>query len=266
MAKEITPYIPDLAKIEKHSKDLNPLILDNQEYTEILEEHQLYRGTNLSDEGILRCMEAGLIKIKDPDKPVNILKAIQSCSLDMNLGSEFWHYRQHEISRLTLDQHRQDIEELELLEYNYKNPGSIFVFHPNSLVLAFTQEMVSLSNVIKGSFDGRSKAGRLGISNHQTAGLIQPGFAGQIMMEFSNTNALDIALPVGCGIASLSFSLLDRPSTRPEAFSQTSESKAFMQTGPFGFRLESWDRERSKARRNYLLNSKSNNTSIINGR
>jgi hypothetical protein len=101
MAQSITPYKPNLKKIAKHCKNPEPLILTPEEYDEILKEYGLYRGVRLSDVGILKAMEAGLIKIWDKSGAFDLEKQIQSASIDLRLGQDFWHYRQHRISRIT---------------------------------------------------------------------------------------------------------------------------------------------------------------------
>lgn len=246
MAKSIEKYIPDLDKIARHNQDLEPKVLSPEEYDDILSRFGLYRGTRLSDVGILKAMEAGLIKIWSNSGYFDLLKQIQSSCVDLTLGNEFWHYKQHCISRLTLGKHQEAIKEYKLIDYNYKLHGDEFVFHPGSLVLSLTDEIVSVSNVVVGSFDGRSLAARLGLSNHQTAGLFHAGFCGRAMMEISNSNYIDIAVPIGERIGSMIFTLLDQPSTRPECLKTDSQSNAFKQTGPFGFRFEEWDVEKQE--------------------
>lgn len=242
----IKPYMPDLKKIAQHSEDMEPMVLSPEEYDEILSSTGLRRGTRLSDVGILKALEAGLIKIWDEEGNLDLLKNMQSASLDLTLGHEFWHYKQHRISRLTMGQHKSPIADLSLLEYNYKNSDDVFVFHSNCLVLAQVQEVVSLSNVVIATFDGKSTAGRLGLSNHQTAGLVHAGYCGKIMMEISNTNNLDIAVPIGVPIGTLNFHLLDQPSTRPENLKTDSQSKAYKQASPFGFRDPEWDKAKKE--------------------
>lgn len=258
MLTQIKPYQPNLQKILNHSKNPEPLILSPEEYEDILIEYGLRRGSRLSDVGILKAMEAGLIKIWDLEGGFDLEKQIQASSIDLRLGHDFWFYKSHQISRLTMGKHLDPIQNLEdgLLEYSYKLDGEEFVFHPGGLVLALIQEGITLSNVAIGILDGRSLAGRLGLSNHQTAGNFEPGFSGRMVLEISNTNSLDIAVPIFERIGSISFMLLDQPSTRPRTFKRDSQSKADHQISPFGFWKPEWDQQRRKvlSKKNSYLN------------
>ena len=252
MRTTIKPYQPNFKKILEHSKSPEPLMFSPEEYEDILIEYGLRRGTRLSDVGILKAMEAGLIKIWDPDGNFDLEKAIQPCYVDLRLGKDFWFYKSHQISRLTLGKHLEPIQNIAgegLLEYSYKLEGDEFVFHPGGLVLALLQEGLAVSNCAVGTLDGRSLAGRLGLSNHQTAGTFEPGFSGRMVLEISNTNNLDIAVPILERIGAISFMLLDQPSTRPRNFKsdKDSQSKANNQISPFGFWLPEWDNIRKKS-------------------
>ncbi len=238
--KRIEAYQPDYEKIAEQSSNPAPVIIQLEEYDDFLREHNLHRG-ELSDVGILQAMELGLIKIWADDGEFDIAKQIQSNNFDVRLAQEFWHFRPHRYSRVTLGDH--DEEARELLAYNYRNIGDQFIFHPQGLVHALTLERISLSNVVSCLFDGRSSGGRWGVSIHQTAGTIHSGFVGQILLEVSNANGIDIAVPVGGGIGSLAkFNLLAQPSSRPRNQDATHQWSQ-MQTSPFGFRLPEWDEE-----------------------
>lgn len=233
------PYLPDLEKIAAASANPEPLILTEEEYEDLLQRHRLHRG-QLSDVGILKAMELGLIKVWTEDGNYNPVDFIESNNLDVTLGNEFWFYRPHEISRLTLGKHLEAIKALDLLVYNYKADGDVFTFHPNTLVLALTREVVSLSNVVTADFDGKSVPARLGLSSHQTAGQIHSGFCGQITLELSNALSLDVAVPVGKSVSSLKFNLIAEPSSRPRSSAQ-GKSWNHLQSSPFGYRLPEWE-------------------------
>lgn len=248
---KIEQYLPDLDKVAYHSKDPQPRILTKSDYYNWLDHAELRAGL-MSDEGILKAMEEGLIKVTDPSGCFDLLAQIQPSSLDLRLGNEFWFFGQHEISRLTMGRHRQVLQELNLLNYGYKPNGVEMVFHRDRFLLALTAEQVTLSNVVLGSFDGRSTAARLGITNHQTAGGIEPTFSGQIVMEISNQNDLDIAVVTGDRIATLRFELLSSPSTRIRSSKPDTSSFADGQVSPFGYRLSEWDDIQNRAVHRYL--------------
>lgn len=68
-------------------------------------------------------------------------------------------------------------------------------------VLALTHERITMPRHLIALVEGRSTYARVGLSMHQTAPWIQPGWAGQITLEIRNSGPLNIALQP----------LLDRP-------------------------------------------------------
>lgn len=239
---ELKPYVPDLDKISFQLQDKNPKVLNRHEYQSILERRELTPGADLSDEEILIAMEEGLIKVWDPENNFVLEKQMQGASLDLRLGKHFWYYKQHEVSRLTLGKHLEAIRDIGLLSYVYKETGEDFIFHPGTLVLALTQEHISISNAAIGVLNGRSSAARLGLGNHQTSDVFEPTFHGPLLMEFANANFIDVAAPSNIAIANISFRLLGRPSTRPRIYKTETLSHATGQKSPFGFWLPEWDK------------------------
>lgn len=76
-----------------------------------------------------------------------------------------------------------------------------FELHENEFVLALTHETVSIPNHLIAMVEGRSTYARVGLTMHQTAPWIQPGWTGQITLEIRNSGPLTISLQP----------LLDRP-------------------------------------------------------
>jgi dCTP deaminase len=85
---------------------------------------------------------------------------------------------------------------------------------PNEFVLALTHERITMPNHLIALVEGRSTYARVGLSMHQTAPWIQPGWGGQITLEIRNSGPLEIALQP----------LLDRP-CQLTFFKLTSELK-----------------------------------------
>lgn len=76
-----------------------------------------------------------------------------------------------------------------------------FELSPNEFVLALTHERITMPKHLIALVEGRSTYARVGLSMHQTAPWIQPGWSGQITLEIRNSGPLEIALQP----------LLDRP-------------------------------------------------------
>lgn len=91
--------------------------------------------------------------------------------------------------------------------------GSGFQLNPGAFALGSTFETVALGANITAKLEGKSSLGRLGLLVHATAGLIDPGFDGQITLELSNLGNIPILLLPGMKIAQLCFYRLPEPTT-----------------------------------------------------
>lgn len=69
-----------------------------------------------------------------------------------------------------------------------------FVLHPNDYALAPLFEFVRLPKNYIGRLDGRSSLGRLGVVVHSTAGAVDPGYSGPLVMELMNHGMLPVVL------------------------------------------------------------------------
>jgi len=65
---------------------------------------------------------------------------------------------------------------------------------PNDFILALTHERVWVPRHLIAIVEGRSTYARVGLSMHQTAPWIQPGWNGQITLEIRNSGPLQIEL------------------------------------------------------------------------
>lgn len=69
-----------------------------------------------------------------------------------------------------------------------------FRLGPNEFILAQTYERIWMPNHLIAMVEGRSTYARVGLSMHQTAPWIQPGWNGQITLEIRNSGPLNIEL------------------------------------------------------------------------
>ena len=69
-----------------------------------------------------------------------------------------------------------------------------FILHPGNFILAMTYESIRVPKNMIALIEGRSTYARVGLSMHQTAPWIQPGWSGQIILEMMNNGPLDIKL------------------------------------------------------------------------
>ncbi len=69
-----------------------------------------------------------------------------------------------------------------------------YLIRPGEFVLARTHEEVKVPRDLIARVEGRSTYARVGLSMHQTAPWIQPGWEGQIVLEIMNSGSLAIDL------------------------------------------------------------------------
>jgi len=70
----------------------------------------------------------------------------------------------------------------------------VYKLEPGEFVLALTHESVSVPRNLIGLVEGRSTYARAGLSMHQTAPWIQPGWIGPIVLEIMNNGPLTTEL------------------------------------------------------------------------
>jgi dCTP deaminase len=106
---------------------------------------------------------------------------------------------------------------------------------PNDFVLANIEENISVPKGIVGTIHGRSTYGRLGLEVHSTAGLIDPGFEGDIVLEISNNANHPIVLYRGDRVAQIVFNRLD--SECDVGYGEKDDQKYQHQQGAVGSRV-----------------------------
>lgn len=100
-------------------------------------------------------------------------------------------------------------------EIDWRSMHESVILQPGDFVLATTRESVGIPDDMVASVLGRSSLGRLGVSVHQTAGYIDPGFDGQITLELSNHGPAAIRLEAGQRICQIVFEELSSPALEP---------------------------------------------------
>lgn len=158
--------------------------------------------------------------------------AIQPCSIDVRLDPRFRTFSGHRHSVIDPYDLPEDLTRLHTVA-----AGEPFVLHPGEFVLAATFETVTLPAHLLAHVEGKSSLGRLGLQVHATAGVIDPGFTGQITLELSNVATMPILLWPGMPVAQLVVAELDRPAERPYG-SGADGSRYQGQTGPVASRFD----------------------------
>ena len=168
----------------------------------------------LSDGDIEQRIAEGQIII-EPKPPAD---AIAGISVDLRLDHRFRVFSNNSVTHLDLSGDRaqleRDIDRIMSKEIEIPRDEALYI-HPGELILGATMESVSIPDNLVGWLDGRSSLARLGLMVHVTAGRIDPGWEGQIVLEFYNNGKLPLALRPEMIICAMSFETLSSPAARP---------------------------------------------------
>lgn len=205
----------------------------------------------LSDGDIRRRLELGDLVIDPIDDPE---LQIQPASVDLRLGREFLTFKQSNIPCIRPERGtdigryvrqttipgssngQQTLREFEQDDTVKQDVQDEFVLHPGDFVLGTTKERVAIPADLIAHVEGRSSLGRLAIVVHATAGIVDPGYEGQITLELSNLGTAPVALTPDMRIAQLTFTELSSPAERPYGVERGSKYQG--QSGPQASRIE----------------------------
>ncbi len=168
----------------------------------------------LSDGDIIKQLEEGHIQI-DPMPPVD---EIQGASVDLRLGNQFRLFSMHTGSHIDLWEPREQLAKTidnVMLDEVTIGDDEAFYLHPGELVLGATLEKVTIAENLCGILNGRSSLARLGLMVHATAHFVDPGWSGQIVLEFFNCGRSPLGLKPGMPVCALGFQVLSSPALNP---------------------------------------------------
>lgn len=161
----------------------------------------------LSDIDIIERIGQGSLTI-EPYKEDNV----EPASVDLRLGEDHKLVRAEHISG---DSGIVDAASASDDGLIYEELESPLTVSPGTFILTTTLERVEIPDDMVAHVLGRSSLGRLGISVHQTAGYIDPGFKGQITLELSNHGPAPVSLSPGQRICQIVFEELSSPALEP---------------------------------------------------
>jgi dCTP deaminase len=194
----------------------------------------------LTDRQIVSYLDAQRIAIEPRPK----LEDISGVTVDIHLGNEFRVLEDHAAPFIDISGPREDIEraiQQVMSDPIVLKPEQAFFIHPGEFALAVTHESVTLPADMVGWLDGRSSLARLGLMVHVTAHRIDPGWSGQIVLEFFNSGKLPLALRPHMKIGALSFELLDEPCAHP--YSKRKDAKYKDQRGAVASRISADEKD-----------------------
>ncbi|MCC5856474.1 MAG: dCTP deaminase [Idiomarina sp.] len=188
----------------------------------------------LTDAQIEQYLADGIIDITPTPAPDNI----SGVTVDIHLGNSFRVIEDHAAPYIDLSGTReaidQAIQRVMSREILLKDDEHFFI-HPGEFALAVTDESVTLPAHMVGWLDGRSSLARLGLMVHVTAHRIDPGWSGQIVLEFFNGGKLPLALRPHMKIGALSFEVMSEPCKKP--YSKRQDAKYKDQRGATASRI-----------------------------
>ncbi len=88
--------------------------------------------------------------------------------------------------------------------------GGEFILHPGISVLSVSKEYFGSEHFLI-QLGGKSSLARIGLTIHNTAGIINPGHFLSVTLELSNQNNVPIVIRPGMPIAQIMFSMLSSP-------------------------------------------------------
>ena len=188
----------------------------------------------LCDQDIEQHLRDGKIAIEPtPDSSM-----ISGVSVDIRLGNEFRVFQDHTAPYIDLSGPKAEVQAAMnsvMSDEIFIPDGEAFFLHPGELALAVTYESVTLPADIVGWLDGRSSLARLGLMVHVTAHRIDPGWSGQIVLEFYNSGKLPLALRPKMKIAALNFETMSAAAQRP--YNKRDDAKYKGQKGAVASRI-----------------------------
>ena len=178
------------------------------------------KGAILSRREIRTAVDRGEIKFE----PMPTQEQWGEASIDLRLGFKFTMLKKSKV-KFPLAGGISAVAESGLwVEKTLKKVDSFgqkecHCLEPTNFLLALTYEHIWMPRHLIGRVEGRSSYARVGLSIHQTAPWIQPGWDGQITLEFFNSGPLRLELtPVEDMPCQLTFFYLSSELTEEEAY------------------------------------------------
>ncbi len=188
----------------------------------------------LCDRDIIAALQQKSISVD----PMPADDAISGVSVDLKLGNQFRTFSSHKTAYIDLSGSRTEVDdaiEKIMSDEIIIDDDSAFFLHPGELALGITYESITLPDDIVGWIDGRSSLARLGLMVHVTAHRIDPGWSGNIVLEFFNSGKLPLALRQGMCIGAISFDQMSGIADRP--YRKRENAKYRDQSGPVVSRI-----------------------------
>jgi len=188
----------------------------------------------LSDKSIIEALNDQRIIIEP--RPAD--ESISGVTVDLRLGNRFRVFSSHTTPHIDLSGTREEMNraiDKVMSDEVIVDADEAFFLHPGELALGITLESVTIPDDLVGWLDGRSSLARLGLLVHVTAHRIDPGWSGNIVLEFYNAGKLPLALREGMAIGAISFETMTTEALRP--YRKREDAKYKDQSGPLASKI-----------------------------
>lgn len=162
--------------------------------------------TILSDSDLRKALKSGEIRISP--KPSE--SCIGSGSVDVALSDTFYVKKKSVKTNVIKDLSKTDFTDV----YDKIHTDSI-VLTPGEVVLAVTEERLTLASNICGWIQGRSKFARLGLTAHVASSFIQPGSDNRQVLEVANLAWFPVRIRKGMRICQIIFEKTQTKASMP---------------------------------------------------
>jgi dCTP deaminase len=148
----------------------------------------------LSQPELRKAVADGEIKFDPPLEE----KQWGEASIDLRLGTQFTQLQAVPGLKLSLTSGLGQLQgfwkTMNLPLRNEFGQLNSFCLEPGEFILAMTHESITVPNNLIALIEGRSTYARVGLSMHQTAPWIQPGWSGPIVLEIKNHGPVKVEL------------------------------------------------------------------------
>jgi dCTP deaminase len=148
----------------------------------------------LAQPEIRAAVEAGEIRFDPPLEE----KQWGEAAIDLRLGTQFTKLQNVSGLKLSLYGGLGQVggfwKTMDLPLRNDFGQLNSFCLEPNELILAMTYEHITIPRNLIALVEGRSTYARLGLTMHQTAPWVQPGWSGPIVLEIKNHGPVRVEL------------------------------------------------------------------------
>jgi dCTP deaminase len=158
----------------------------------------------LSDNEIRQAIESGELFIENFDP-----SRLGTVSYDLLLGNRFLIT---DLNKTTMIDPASGL--LPRMQEVVVEDGQEFILQPHQSVLAHVNETVGTKSNILIQLSGKSSLARIGLTVHNTAGIVNPGHYLKIVLELTNLNSVPIILRPKMQIAHFLFARLSSAPTQ----------------------------------------------------